>query len=65
MAAIIQILIGIVAIAFGFSADAFYTGFMRSPRPGEKPMVKWLGRTICTLVGVTFILSGLFELRWH
>jgi hypothetical protein len=62
-AGIIQIFVGIVAIVFGFSADAFYSGFLRKPRPDEKPMPKWLGRTICTLVGVGFILYGIFDLR--
>jgi hypothetical protein len=62
---IFQILVGVVAIVFGFFADKFYPAFMRQPRSHEKPMAKWLGRTIFVLVGVVFILSGLSELRRH
>ncbi len=62
---ILQILVGVVAIVFGFIADEFYTGFMRRPRPDEKPMAKWLGRTISVAVGIAFILSGLSDLRHH
>ena len=61
-AGIIQIVVGIVAIVFGFLADAFYPAFMRRPRPDEKPMPKWLGRTIFVLVGVVFILSGFSDI---
>jgi hypothetical protein len=64
-AGIIQILVGGLAIAFGFSAKAFYPAFIRRPRPDEKPVSKWLGRTIFTLVGVGFILYGLADLRYH
>ena len=64
-AGIIQILVGVVAIVFGFTGDAFYPAFMRRPRPDEKPMPKWLGRTIFAIVGVVFILSGLADLRRH
>ena len=62
-AGIIQILVGIVAIVFGFIADAFYPAFMRRPKPDEKPMPKWLGRAISVVVGAGFILSGLWDLR--
>ena len=62
---VFQILVGVVAIVFGFIADEFYPAFMRRPRPEEKPMPKWLGRTISIIVGVIFILSGLFDLRHH
>ena len=58
---ICQIFVRLVAIVFGFTADAFYTGFMRRPRPDEKPMPKWLGRTIFTVVGAGFIYSGLSD----
>jgi hypothetical protein len=62
---IFQIFVGIAAIVFGFLADEFYPAFMRRPRPDEKPMPKWLGRTISVVVGVGFILSGLSDLRRH
>jgi hypothetical protein len=62
---IFQIFVGLVAIVFGFTAGEFYPAFMRRPRPGEKPMPKWLGRTIFTVVGVVFILAGLSDLRNH
>ena len=41
---ICQIFVRLVAIVFGFTADAFYTGFMRRPRPDQKPMPKWFGK---------------------
>jgi hypothetical protein len=63
--AIFQISVGVVAIVFGLSADAFYPAFMRRPKPDEKPMPKWLGRTISVIVGIVFILSGLSDLRHH
>lgn len=62
---IFQILVGVVAIVFGLLADAFYPAFMRRPRPDEKPMPKWLGRTISIVVGIVFILSGLRDLQHH
>jgi hypothetical protein len=62
---IFQIIVGITAIVWGFSTGEFYPAFMRRPRPGEKPMAKWLGRTIFAIVGVVFILSGLADLRPH
>jgi hypothetical protein len=62
-AGIVQILVGVLAIAVGFSAGAFYPAFMRKPRANEKPMAKWLGRTIFALVGVWFIISGILDLR--
>ena len=62
---IFQIIVGITAIVWGFSPGAFYPAFMRRPRPDEKPMAKWLGRTIFAIVGVGFILSGLADLRHH
>jgi hypothetical protein len=62
---IFQIVVGLVAIVFGFTAGEFYPAFMRRPRPDEKPMPKWLGRTISAVVGVVFILSGLADLRHH
>jgi putative Mn2+ efflux pump MntP len=55
---VFQIVVGLVAIAFGFTAGEFYPAFMRRPKPEEKPMPKWLGRTIFAAVGVVFILSG-------
>jgi hypothetical protein len=64
-AGIFQIVVGVVAIAFGLLADTFYPAFMRRPKPDEKPMPKWLGRTISVLVGVVFILAGLSDLRHH
>ena len=62
---ILQICVGVGAIVFGFVADEFYPAFMRRPRPDEKPVPKWLGRTIAALVGIGFILSGLLDLRHH
>lgn len=62
---IFQILVGVAAIVFGVVADAFYPAFIRRPRPDEKPMPKWLGRTIAFVVGAIFILSGLSDLRHH
>jgi hypothetical protein len=64
-AGIIQIVVGSVAIGFGFIADAFYPAFMRRPRPDEKPMPKWLGRIICVVVGLVFITAGISSLRHH
>ena len=64
-AGIIQILVGVVAIVFGFTAGEFYPAFMRRPRPDEKPLPKWLGRTISAVVGLWFILPGLSDLRHH
>jgi hypothetical protein len=64
-AGIIQIVVGIVAIVFGFLADAFYPAFMRRPRPDEKPMPKWLGRVIFVVVGLVFITAGISSLRHH
>ena len=61
--AIFQILAGVAAIVFGFTASEIYPAFMRRPQPDEKPMPKWLGRTIFAVVGVGFILSGLSDLR--
>ena len=52
---------GLVAIIFGFTADQFYPAFMRRPRPDEKPMPKWVGRTIFAVVGAGFIYSGLSD----
>jgi putative Mn2+ efflux pump MntP len=60
---IIQILVGIVAIVLGFTADAFYPAFMRRPRPDERPMPKWVGRAIFSVVGAGFIYSGLSDWR--
>jgi hypothetical protein len=60
---IIQIVVGMVAIVFGFIADAFYPAFLRRHKPDEKPMPKWLGRTISAAVGVWFIISGISRLR--
>ena len=62
---IFQIVVGLVAIVFGFTAGEFYTGFIRRPRPDDKPVPKWLGRTISVVVGVGFILSGLSDLPHH
>jgi hypothetical protein len=62
--AIFQILVGVAAIVFGFTAGEFYPAFMRRPRPDEKPIPKWLGNTISAVVGVAFILSGYRDL-WH
>ena len=59
---IFQIFVGLVAIVFGFTADAFYPAFMRRVRPDEKPMPKWAGRTISVVVGVIFILSGFSDI---
>jgi drug/metabolite transporter (DMT)-like permease len=59
---IFEIVVGVVAIVFGFFAEAFYPAFMRRPRPDEKPMPKWLGRTISVGVGVLFILSGVSDI---
>ena len=64
-AGIIQVVVGIVAIVFGFLASAFYPAFMRRLQPEEKPMPKWLGRTIFVVVGVVFITSGISALRHH
>jgi len=58
-----ELTVGTVGIILGFTADAFYPAFMRRPRPNEKPAPKWLGRTIFTVVGLWFILSGLSDLR--
>ena len=57
--AIFQIFAGVVAIVFGFAGGTFYPAFMRRPRPDEKHMPKWLGRTIFVVVGVVFILGTL------
>jgi hypothetical protein len=46
----------------GFSAGEFYAAFIRRPKPDEKPMNKWLGRTIFAVVGVLFILSGFSDM---
>ena len=62
---IFQIVVGVAAIVIGFTTGEFYPAFMRRPRPDEKPMPKWLGRTIFAVVGVVFILSGLADLRHH
>ena len=62
---IFQILVGVAAIVIGFTTGEFYPAFMRRPRPDEKPMLKWLGRTILAVVGVVFILSRLSDLRHH
>ena len=44
-AGIIQIVVGIVAIVFGFLAGAFYPAFMRRPKPDEKHAQSgWAGR---------------------
>lgn len=59
---IFEIVVGVVAIVFGFIAGAFYPTFMRRPRPDEKPMPKWLGRTISLGVGVLFMLSGFSDI---
>ena len=64
-AGIIQIIVGIVAIVFGFSAGEFYAAFIRRPRPDEKPVPKWLGRTISVVVGTWFIIAGILDLRRH
>ena len=61
----VRIVVGIVAIVFGFLADAFYPAFMRRPRPDDKPMPKWLGRIIFVVVGVVFIIAGISSLRHH
>jgi uncharacterized membrane protein len=64
-AGIFQICVGVVAIIFGFSVGEFYPAFMRRPRPGEKPMAKWLGRTIFLVVGFVFIIEGILSLRHY
>jgi hypothetical protein len=64
-AGILEILVGVAGIAFASLPGSFYPAFIRQPRPDEKPMPKWLGRTIFVVVGVIFILSGLWELRHH
>ena len=58
---IFQIFVGLVAIVSGFTAGAFYPAFMRRPRPDERPMPRWVGRAIFTLVGAGFIYSGLSD----
>jgi hypothetical protein len=65
VAGIIQVVVGIVAIVFGLSADAFYPAFIRRPRPDEKPAPRWLGITISVTVGVVFIVAGISSLRHH
>jgi putative Mn2+ efflux pump MntP len=62
---IFQILVGVAAIVIGFTAGEFYPAFMRRPRPDEKPVPKWLGRTVFVVVGIGFILSGLADVRHH
>jgi len=64
-AGIVQIVVGIVVIIFGFNADAFYAAFMRRPRPDEEPMPKRLGRIIYVVVGLVFIIAGIVSLRHH
>lgn len=59
---IIQIAIGLAGMTLGLTADKFYAGFMRRPRPNEKPMPKWLGRTIFVVVGMGFIYSGVRDI---
>jgi hypothetical protein len=61
---IFQIFVGVIAIVLAFAGGTFYPAFMRRPRPDEKPMPKWLGRTIFVVVGVGFILSG-FSGLWR
>lgn len=58
---IFQIVVGLVAIVFGFSAKNFYAAFMRRPRPDERRMPKWVGRTVSVVVGAGFIYSGLSD----
>jgi hypothetical protein len=63
---IVQIVVGVAGIVFAFlPGGAFYPAFMRRPRPDEKPVPKWLGRTVFVVVGIGFILSGLSDLRHH
>jgi len=62
---LLLIAVGVAGIAFGFTADAFYPTFIRRPRPKEKPLPLWLGRTIFLLVGVWFICDGILRLRGH
>ena len=62
---VFQIIVGTVAIVWRFAADAFYPAFMRRPRPDEKPVPKWLGKTIFVVVGLVFIFAGLSDLRHH
>jgi len=65
-AGIFQIVVGVAGILFAFlPGGEFYPAFIRRHRPGEKPMPKWLGRTIFVVVGLVFILSGLSDLRHH
>ena len=63
---IFQILIGVAVIIFGFTVERFYPAFIRKPRPDEKPMAKWWGRTIFFVVGIVFIVSGYLDvIRIH
>lgn len=58
---VFQIVVGLVAIVFGFTAKHFYAAFMRRPRPDEPPVPKWVGRTVSVVVGAGFIYSGLSD----
>jgi len=40
----------------------FYPAFIRRPAPSEKPIPKWLGRTIFVSVGMWFVYSGITHL---
>ncbi len=62
---ILLVAVGLVGIVFGFLPGEFYAAFIRRPAPEEKPMPKWLGRTIFITVGVWFIYSGITHLSHH
>ena len=62
IASILLIAVGLAGAIFGLLPGEFYPAFIRRPAPSEKPIPKWLGRTIFVLVGMWFVYSGITHL---
>ena len=58
---LLSIILGVLAIGFGFSGGTFYAGLPRVRRAGERTVPRWLGRAWFVLCGVAAISNGL----WH
>jgi hypothetical protein len=57
---IFLIVLGVVGIVVGMTAESFNTGFIGSH---GRPAPKWLGRTIFTLVGLWAVYCGWLRFR--
>lgn len=56
--AIVAVLVGFFAIVFAFLAKNFYAADIWGGSVGDKPIPKWLGRTLFVSVGIFMIVVG-------